>query len=121
MAARTVTECLKGNSDASALLTDYEKRLFSVLRYYWRLSKGFYDPAFLDLFMQPRGRFGVRDALVAILAGEVDGGWRIAWRRQLFFLLVWIQSRFLLVPRLSFAPRPVEPAQGAGVEAVQPS
>lgn len=121
LAARTVTECLKGNGNASALLADYEKRLFGVLRYYWRLSKGFYDPAFLDLFMQPRGRLGVRDAMVAILAGEVDGGWRIAWRRQLFLLLVWIQSRFPLVPRLSFEPRPTEPTQGTGVEAVQPS
>jgi len=38
----------------------------------------------------------------AELAGELDGGWAMDWRRQLFFLLVKFQARWPLVPRISF-------------------
>jgi len=37
-----------------------------------------------------------------ILAGELDGGWAMDWRRQLFFLLIKFQARWPLVPRISF-------------------
>jgi len=102
LAARTVLDCLGSNRDAAALLAAYEKRVFTALRYYWDLSLGFYNNRFMELFMQPREVAMVRDAVVAILAGELEGGWKLRWRRKLFFFLVWIHKRRSLVPRLSF-------------------
>lgn len=102
LAARTTLECLGSERNAAAALASYEKRVFEALRYYWELSLGFYRKPFLELFMQPREVAQVRDAIVAILAGELDGGWKLRWRRRLFFLLVRIQKHRALVPRLSF-------------------
>lgn len=43
-------------------------------------------------------------AVVAVLAGEVEGSWALRWRVEYFFWLVKMQSRWPLVPRISFAP-----------------
>lgn len=102
LAARTVIECLSSKASDASRLAAYEKRVFAALRYYWDLSLGFYNRSFVELFMQPREVAMVRDAMVAILAGELDGGWKLWWRRRFFFLLVWIHKRRRLVPRLSF-------------------
>ncbi|MCU0771588.1 MAG: tryptophan 7-halogenase [Verrucomicrobia bacterium] len=102
LAARTVMACLASEGSAAKHLARYERRIFAALRYYWDLSLGFYDPAFLELFMQPREVARVRDAIVAMLAGEIEGGWKLRWRRAFFFLLVRLQRYRALVPRLSF-------------------
>jgi FADH2-dependent halogenase len=102
LAARTVMDCLARPQQAHRLLTRYEKRVFAALRYYWDLSLGFYNPAFLELFLQPRKVARLQDAIVAILAGELEGGWKLRWRRAFFFLLVRLQRYRSLVPRLSF-------------------
>jgi FADH2-dependent halogenase len=102
LAARTVLSCLNSEAQAARHLAAYEKRVFAALEYYWDMSLGFYNQSFMELFLQPREVVRVRDAVVAILAGELDGGWRLRWRRWFFFLLVWMQKRRPLVPRLSF-------------------
>ena len=101
LAARTVLACLASERAAAKRLQAYEARVFHALKYYWQMSLGFYDQAFLELFMQPREVAQVRDAIVAILAGELEGGWRLWWRRRFFFLLIRLQRRGMIVPRLS--------------------
>ena len=73
------------------------------MAFYWELVESFYTKPFMDLFLRPRPKFQIPDAIVAILAGELEGGWKLDWRRRLFFWLVKIQGRWPLVPRLSFA------------------
>ena len=102
LAARTVLQCLGSETGTASALAAYEKRVFSALRYYWDMSLGFYNNSFMEMFMQPREVAMVRDAVVAILAGELDGGWKVRWRRRFFFFLVGIHKRRALVPRLSF-------------------
>ena len=102
LAARTVLQCLNSQATAESSLAAYEKRVFAALRYYWDMSLGFYNNSFMDLFMQPREVAKVRDAVVAILAGELEGDWKLRLRRRFFFFLVWLQKRRPLVPRLSF-------------------
>jgi FADH2-dependent halogenase len=102
LGARTVLECLNSDKQAASALAAYEKRVFEALRYYWDLSLGFYQKPFMELFMQPREVAQVRDAVVAILAGELDGGWKLRWRRAFFFLLVRMQRYRPVVPRLTF-------------------
>jgi len=53
--------------------------------------------------MEPRPRFNLPDAIVALLAGELEGGWRLAWRRRLFLFYTRVQAFLPLVPRISFA------------------
>jgi FADH2-dependent halogenase len=102
LAARTVLECLASESGAARSLAAYEKRVFQALKYYWDLSLGFYTSAFMELFLQPRKVALVPDAVVAILAGELEGGWKLWWRRKFFFFLVGFHKRKALVPRLDF-------------------
>jgi FADH2-dependent halogenase len=72
------------------------------MQYYWDMVESFYTTPFVELFMQPRKKFHLPDAIVAILAGELEGGWKMEWRRKLFFWLIRIQARWPLVPRVSF-------------------
>jgi FADH2-dependent halogenase len=70
---------------------------------YWDMIEGFYTKPFMELFLEPRPRYQLPDAIVAILAGELDGGWKLAWRRRIFFWLVKCQRKLPIVPNVSFA------------------
>jgi len=113
MAAKIVHKALTKGNDASKASVKYEKRVFKALHYYWEMVEGFYTRPFMEIFVQPQRRDRARlvDAIVALLAGELDGGWKIEWRRRLFFLLVKIHSRRRIVPPISFNENtmPAEP------------
>lgn len=106
MAATAVCDSLAAGDDGRRRFATYEKRVFRMMQSYWLLVRRFYTRPFMELFFEPRPRFQVPDALVAILAGELDGGWAIEWRRRLFLLFVSLQARFELVPRLTFTEEP---------------
>lgn len=61
----------------------------------------------MELFLRPpppgRG-LDISSAVIAVLAGEVEGRWAMRWRMELFFWLVKLQSLWPLAPRISFAP-----------------
>jgi FADH2-dependent halogenase len=103
LAAKVVLDSLAAGDDGTRRSRTYEKRVFRAMKFYWELVELFYTKPFMDLFMQPRPRYQIPDAIVAILAGELEGGWKLDWRRRLFFWLVKIQARWPLVPRISFA------------------
>ncbi len=103
LAAQVVVESLAAEDDGGRRLKSYEKRVFRAMRVYWEMVEAFYTQPFMELFLEPRPRFNLPDAITAILAGEVEGGWGMAWRRWLFFQLIRIQARWPLVPRFSFA------------------
>jgi FADH2-dependent halogenase len=62
----------------------------------------YYTTPFMELFLQPRHRMHLPSAVTALLAGELEGGWKVRWRMKLFFWLVKMQARWPLVPRISF-------------------
>jgi flavin-dependent dehydrogenase len=103
LASQVVIDSLVEGSNGAARLQVYEKRIFRAMQYYWELVEHFYTTPFMELFMQPRRKLRLPDAIVAVLAGELEGGWKLNWRRKLFFLLVKAQTRWPLVPRISFA------------------
>ncbi len=82
----------------------YEKRVRRGLRFYWRVVENYYTTPFMELFLQPRNHFDLPSAVIGVLAGDVEGCWAMRWRLQYFFLLVKIQARWPVVPRLSFSP-----------------
>jgi flavin-dependent dehydrogenase len=103
LAAKVVLDSLAAGHDGARLLKAYEKRIFRAMKFYWELVELFYTKPFMELFMNPRPKYHLPDAIVAILAGELEGGWKLDWRRRLFFWLIRIQARWPLVPRISFA------------------
>jgi FADH2-dependent halogenase len=97
----------------------YEREVFQAMKLYWRLVEKFYTTEFIELFTQPRPVMQVPAAVVAVLAGELEGGWRVRWRLEMFYLLVWLQKHVGLVPRLSLdgasAPASAATASAASV------
>jgi FADH2-dependent halogenase len=114
LAAEVVLNSLAANDDGRRRLKIYEKKVFRAMQFYWDMAMAFYTTPFMELFMQPRSKFQLPDAIVAILAGELEGGWAIDWRRRLFFWLVKLQSRRALVPHVSFA-EPLENGRSTAV------
>ncbi len=103
LAARVVLESLAAGDDGARRLKVYEKRVFRALRFYWEMVEQFYTTPFMELFLEPRPTFNLPDAVVAILAGELEGGWALEWRRRFFFFLIKLQPFWAFVPRISFA------------------
>ena len=106
LAARSVLASLAAGDDGSRRFKSYEKTICRAMDLYCEMVEGFYTRPFMELFMEPRAKFQLPDAIVAILAGELEGGWKLDWRRKLFFWLVKIHARRPLVPRISFADKP---------------
>jgi FADH2-dependent halogenase len=107
LAAQGVLESLAAGDDGAQRFRAYETRVFRAMQYYWDLVEAFYTTPFLELFLQPRSRFSLHDAIIALLAGELDGGWALDWRRRLFFWLIKVHARWPMAPRISFADGPI--------------
>jgi FADH2-dependent halogenase len=105
LAAETVNKALTQKSDGVSLLPEYEKKVFHGMKFYWDMVEHFYTTPFMELFVQPRNRYRLPDAIVAVLAGELNGGWKIHWRLKMFFFLVKLQRKWPLVPRISYQDR----------------
>ena len=103
LAAEIITDSLNRGTDGNHLLRGYEKKMFRAMRLYWHMVERFYTTPFLEVFMEPRHRLDLPAAVTAILAGELEGGWRLWWRLRLFYLIVRVQAWWPLLPRLSFA------------------
>jgi FADH2-dependent halogenase len=104
LAAEAVKEALADRANGAPVFAAYEKRLNRAMRVYWRLVENYYTTPFMELFLEPRHRFDLPAAVVAVLAGDLEPSWRIRWRLELFYLLVRVQARRALAPRISFAP-----------------
>ena len=104
LAAETVVESLRRGTTGGRRFAQYEKRVQRGLTFYWRVVESYYTTPFMELFLQPRRRLDIPSAVIAVLAGEIEGSWAMRWRMELFFWLVKIQSRWPLVPRVSFDP-----------------
>ncbi|MFM2081934.1 MAG: hypothetical protein RL380_625 [Verrucomicrobiota bacterium] len=101
-AAQTVTAALAAGNDGARGLRAYEKRTARAMNYYWDLVEGYYTTPFLEVLMEPRENYQIASAILALLAGEIDGGWKLAWRQKIFFWLVKLQARRPFMPKISF-------------------
>ena len=102
LAARTVLESLAAPDDGAARFRHYEKKVFRAMKFYWRMVELFYTTAFMEIFLEPREKFQLPAAVNAVLAGELEGGWALRWRIHVFFWIIKLQSRWPLVPRISW-------------------
>ena len=100
LAAQAVQQALQEGNDGRRLLQLYEKRLLRAMSVYWELVEGFYTRPFIEILLEPRDNHGIMSAVTAVLAGELDGGWKVNWRMRFFYTLVKIQKRWPFMPRL---------------------
>ncbi len=105
IAAEAVSKSLARGKPSRRLFARYEKRVRKGLMFYWRVVENYYTTPFMELFLQPRPHQDLPSAVNAMLAGELEGGWKLRWRLKYFFLLVKLQQHWPLVPHVSFAPR----------------
>jgi flavin-dependent dehydrogenase len=113
LAAQAVVESLAAGDDGAKRLKRYEKQVSRAMMVYWEMVEGFYTTPFVEIFMHPRNNFNLPSAVTALLAGELEGGWKMRWRMKIFFWLIRAQAKWPLVPRIGFqeyaptdAPRP---------------
>lgn len=102
LAAETLDQCLRRPFGTRWRFARYERRTFSALRFYWEMVEQYYTTPFMELFLEPREKWSLPAAVNAALAGELTGRWAIRWRMRLFFLLVKLQARRPIVPRIRF-------------------
>jgi FADH2-dependent halogenase len=102
LAAEAVVRAGAPGARRSAVLAEYEKQVWAAMKFYWKMAEEYYTTPFMELFLEPRHRLQLPAAVNAVLAGEVKGGWKMRWRLALFFLLVKVQSRWAVVPRITF-------------------
>lgn len=102
LAAKTVDACLRRPFGTGLRLARYERKTFSELRFYWEMVEQYYTKPFMELFLEPREKWGIPAAVNAALAGELSGRWAIRWRMRLFFWLVKLQALRPIVPRIRF-------------------
>lgn len=103
LAAEMVQQSLAAGDDGARRFRRYERQVYRSMEFYWKIVEGYYTTPFMELFMEPRERLSMPSAITALLAGEVEGGFKIQWRLWLFFQLVKLQKRFGIVPRLNFS------------------
>jgi hypothetical protein len=114
LAAQAILDSLAAGDDGAHRLKRYEKRVCRAMKFYWDMVEGFYTTPFMEIFMNPRNKFNLPSAVTALLAGELEGGWKMHWRMKIFFWLVQAQARWPLVPRIAFREKASPPAARSG-------
>ena len=102
LASRVVLESLAAGNDGARRMRCYEKKVSRAMNFYWEMVEGFYTTPFMEALLEPTEKYQLLSAVTAVLAGELEGGWKLYWRRKMFLLIVRLQRRFPLLPRISF-------------------
>jgi len=121
LAAHAVGTSLAAGDDGRRRLRNYERRVYRAMQLYWEMVEGFYTTPFIEVFLEPRHRYNLPSAVTALLAGELEGGWKVYWRMRLFFWVVRIHSRWPILPKTSFEELPAKPADVPLQGAAEPS
>ena len=88
-------------------LRAYETHMQRGFDQYLRFIEKFYDRAFLEVFLQPSERFGLLDAVVGVLAGDIFAKRNNRFKLGLFFSLVKLQNRLGgIAPRIEWNALP---------------
>lgn len=78
----------------------FERTLRRRYAHFRRFACGFYDPAYRDLFFARTRRWGIYEAVLSVMAGNWQPSLLTRIRLHAFFLLVAVQRRFAIAPRV---------------------
>ena len=90
MAAGAIVERLRSGSTRA--LKTYERDMTRGLDKYLRFIEYFYRREFLEVFMQPSERWGLLNAIVGVLAGDIFATRNNRFKLAVFFFLVKLQK-----------------------------
>jgi flavin-dependent dehydrogenase len=105
LAARAADRALADGRFEARRFAAYERRVWGGLRPFFKFIHKYYEPAFFELFLKPKGTLGMIDAVLSVLSGGSFLGMRWRTRASLALLFsiarinVWVRRR---------AGRPVE-------------
>lgn len=102
--AEAIDATLADPSRRTTLFAQYERKIRRVMRKYQRFVDAWYSHEFIEVFTTPTVHLDIVPAVNSILAGNVEPGFGVWWRLQLFYLVVYLQKFIPLVPRLTLTP-----------------
>jgi len=116
-AADVLHEVLDYPKRARRLFRHYERLVNRAMDVYLRFVESWYGgKEFIEVFLTPTELFQIPPAVNAVLGGNIGNRFAIRWRMELFYLIVRLQRRWTLCPRLSLMPKsdgqtaPLKPA-----------
>ena len=116
-AADVLHEVLDHPKRARSLFRHYERLVNRAMDVYLRFVESWYGgKEFIEVFLTPTELFQIPPAVNAVLGGNIGNRFAIRWRMELFYLIVRLQRRWTLCPRLSLMPKsdgqtaPLKPA-----------
>jgi flavin-dependent dehydrogenase len=71
LVAQDILRAFRENDFGAHQFADYEKRIRGAQKIFFKFIKGWYDPAFLDLFFYPRNILGLKSAITTMLAADL--------------------------------------------------
>lgn len=105
IASSAIAERLRSGSMHA--LQKYQLDFTRGLDKYLRFIEHFYDREFLEVFFNPTERFGLLQAIVGVLAGNIFSHRDDRFRLALFFFLVKLQKwRGVIAPRIAWETLP---------------
>jgi geranylgeranyl reductase family protein len=105
-AADVLHEVLDHPKRARRLFRHYERLINRAMDVYLRFVESWYaGKEFVEVFLTPTQLFQIPPAVNAVLAGNIGNRFAIRWRMELFYLIVRLQRKWTLCPRLSLVPK----------------
>jgi flavin-dependent dehydrogenase len=105
-AADVLHEVLDHPKRAPRLFRHYERLVNRAMDVYLRFVESWYGgKEFVEVFLTPTELFQIPPAVNAVLGGNIGNRFAIRWRMELFYLIVRLQKRWTLCPRLSLVPK----------------
>jgi len=101
MASDALHEALASGREsalAPAAFARYERKVRRHVRQYTGIVSRFYQPGFMDLFLQPATRFGITESVISLLAGVPEPSLSVRCRLAVFYSAVRLHRRFRLAP-----------------------
>jgi flavin-dependent dehydrogenase len=99
LAAAAIHQAFRADDLSAWRFVEYEREVWRGITPFFKFIHKYYEPAFLELFLKPRNYFGVRDAVLSVLAGGTFFGmpFRTRMSLQILFALtrlkVWTRRR----------------------------
>ncbi len=115
--AEAVEACLRKPAQAARALRRYDAATRKAMGAFTWFIYRIREPAMRNLFMSPRNWFRVEEAVLSLLAGDMQSGWATRWRLYVFRTIYYITKFAHLRHRLRAArPRNAEALAPAPAE-----
>ncbi|MDE8346181.1 MAG: NAD(P)/FAD-dependent oxidoreductase [Acidocella sp.] len=116
--AEAVAACLSKPEKSAKILRRYDAGARNALGAFTWFIYRIREPAMRNLFMSPRNYFRVEEAVLSLLAGDMQGGWSTRWRLYIFRTIYYI-TKFAHLRHLvhNVKPRQTKPLAPASAEA----